>query len=105
MSPMTAPTGRTEQMDACETMTEQEAALVLRLLAERIYWLRNQIREQDSLSEPCPAGRGRWADVNTSGYGRKSETELAKDRQRAAERAAQYRAELATALSAQAALR
>lgn len=53
------------------------------------------IREADNLSEPCPPGRWRWADVNISGYGRKTEEELAADRKRNQELAVRLRGELA----------
>lgn len=81
-------------------MNAAERALVARLLDERIYQLRNLIREQESLSVPCPPGRWRWADKTPDGYRTKPEDELAADRARAIQRAADYRDELAVALSA-----
>jgi hypothetical protein len=81
-------------------MDEKQAQLVIRLLTEHIWWLRNAIREQESLSVPCPPGRWRWGDVKTGGYGRKPDDELAADRARAVQRAADYRDELDVAESA-----
>jgi hypothetical protein len=54
---------------------------VLETLRNRCWQLRNQIRQADNLSVPVPPGRWRWADVK-NGYGRKSEQELAADRER-----------------------
>jgi hypothetical protein len=85
-------------------MDEKQTQLVIRLLTERIWQLRNTIREQESLSVPCPPDRWRWADVKTGGYGRKPADELAADRARAVQRAADARDELAVALSARQAL-
>lgn len=80
-------------------MDEKEHTLVRKLLAERAYQLRNLIRENESLAVPCPPGSWRWADMSGA-YSRKTEQELAVDRARAVQRAADYRDELALAESA-----
>ena len=69
--------------------------LIAELVRKRIWQLKNLLRAQDELSEPVPPGHWRWADVNNSGYGRKTEEELAADRARATAKAAELRAELA----------
>jgi hypothetical protein len=79
-------------------MNVKERELVVRLLVDQIRLLRRFIREQESLSVPCPPGRWRWADAKGA-YGRKSEEELAADRVRAVQRAADFRDELAVAES------
>lgn len=81
------------------TMTSEQA-LIVKLLDQRIYWLHNQIRAQNLLSQPVGEGHWRWADLDSSGYHRKSDERLAADRERATERVVQYRAEMQVALSA-----
>lgn len=51
-------------------------------LRNRCWQLRNQVREAEILSRPVAPGHWRWADVKSDGYGRKSEEELAADRER-----------------------
>lgn len=68
---------------------------VQKVLRDYCWSLRNRIREADNLSEPVPAGHWRWADVKTDGYGRKSEEELAADRDRNRALAVTLREELA----------
>jgi hypothetical protein len=66
------------------------------MVADRIEWLKRQIKAYDLLSVPCPAGQWRWADVDPNNYARrKSQDELARDREIAANRAMEYRRELA----------
>lgn len=70
----------------------EEAGKVLR---DYCWALRNKIRAADDLSEPCPPGSWRWADVKPGGYGRKTEEELAADRDRNRALALSLRQELA----------
>lgn len=86
-------------------LTQPQIEEIRKLLDSRIGWLRRQIRAQESLSEPCPPGRWRWADVKPGGYGRKSEQELARDRAAAAKSVTVHRAELEVAIGAREALR
>jgi hypothetical protein len=64
-------------------LTQEHKLVILPLLRNQLRWLQSEIRENEALSKPCPPGRWRWADVNSSGYGHKSEDELAADRERA----------------------
>jgi hypothetical protein len=57
--------------------------------------LRRQLREAEELSKPCPPGHWRWADVTTDGYHRKSEDQLAADRNRNQLRATELTARIA----------
>lgn len=66
------------------------------LLAQEERRVRESIRSNDVLSEPVPEGHWRWADLDNSGYRRKSEEELAADRERARNRAQASRATLET---------
>jgi hypothetical protein len=68
---------------------------VRKVLHDHCWSLRNRIRAADDLSQPCPPGRWRWGDVRTDGYGRKTEEELAADRDRNRALAAALRQELA----------
>lgn len=76
------------------TVTTVVPAEVTATLQERCRQLRSQIRAADELSVPCPPGRWRWADVKGSGYVRKTEEELAADRERNLVRAADLRIRL-----------
>lgn len=67
---------------------------VRKVLRDYCWSLRNRIREAEELSFPCPPGHWRWADLDISGYRRKTEEELAADRDRNAIRAARLRGEL-----------
>ena len=80
-------------MSYSHVLDEEDCSYLVRLLSDRVTLLRRLVREQEELSVPCPPGRWRWADVKGA-YGRKSEDELAADRARAVQRAAQYRTEL-----------
>jgi hypothetical protein len=81
-------------------LATEEQNLIAQLLRKRIQELRNQLRENESLSQPCPPGKWRWADVTLDGYHRKSEEQLAADRARAKGRADMCRLELGRAQSA-----
>jgi hypothetical protein len=75
-------------------VTKTREELVAGLVSERCWQLRNLIREYEALSEPVPAGRWRWADVESDGYRRKSAERLAEDRARARVRLAEVQEEL-----------
>lgn len=85
---------------AAGELSQEERVLVGHLLQEHIYVLDRQIREDDALSEPCPAGHWRWADAKHAGYGLKSEDELATDREAAKARAVVHRAKREVAIAA-----
>lgn len=68
---------------------------VRKVLLDHCWSLRNRIRAADDLSVPCPPGRWRWADVKLSGYGRKTEGEMAADQARNRALALELRQELA----------
>lgn len=68
---------------------------VQKVLRDHCWSLRNRIREADSLSEPCPPGKWRWADIRAGGHGKKPEAQLAADRARNRALAVTLRAELA----------
>lgn len=69
-------------MSDCNAPAPVLPAEVERTLRERCRQLRGQIQAADQLSEPCPPGRWRWADVKLGGYGRKPKDELEADQLR-----------------------
>lgn len=78
-------------------MNDEARILITRLLEEHIRKLDNLIREQTLLSEPCPAGHWRWADIGLDGYTHLTEEELATKQRRAATRVTEFCEELAVA--------
>jgi len=73
------------------TLAELAEHLLRKALNRTSWELERQIRAQEELSKPCPEGRWRWADTDTSGYRKLSEPELAAKREQAAARLAKFR--------------
>jgi hypothetical protein len=78
-------------------LTTPQVELTATLLRDHIRQLKRLVEEYETLSVPCPPGRWRWADANSSGYGHKTEPELAEDRRKALVNAARCRVELGEA--------
>lgn len=85
-------------------MTQDERDLTARLLRAHHMHVTRLIMEVEQLSRAVPEGHWRWHDLHPDGYTRKTEDELAADRERHARRLAELRTERAVTESALAAV-
>ena len=85
-------------------MTKAQRDVTRRALLAEARNLERQYQTAVALSEPCPPGRWRWADVDTSGYHKKTAEQLQAMYEMNQQRVPVLQAELAAVQGALAAL-